>query len=334
MRLRQLFMFLSVCLALSSCEKAFLDDDPNQGRKSSFSSLWGTVNEKYTFLEYKRIDWDSVYTLYEPLINDEMNDYQFFDLLSNVLGTLRDGHVNLKAPFNLTRNWDVFLDRPPNFNWDVIERNYLEEDHMIIGPFRFKVIDGIGYVYYSSFAASFEAIQLEYLEANLQPLKGVIFDIRNNGGGSLSNANQLAELFADKERTVFREYIKTGPGSKDFELRREPTISPRENGNYSKPVVLLTNRSSYSASTFFATMMSNFPHVTIVGDTTGGGGGLPSDYQLPNGWTYRISTTATYDMTGFNVEDGFPPHVAMNLDTTQMLLGRDNILDYAIGFLQ
>ena len=121
-------------------------------------------------------------------------------------------------------------------------------------------------------------------------------------------------------------------------------LTPYDNGNngddevasirFTKPVMLLTNRSCYSATTFFTTYMQNLPNVTTVGDWTGGGGGAPSFTELANGWNLRVSNTALFTPDGFNVEDGVPVDVPVDMDETDVDNGMDTILEKALELIR
>jgi C-terminal processing protease CtpA/Prc len=79
----------------------------------------------------------------------------------------------------------------------------------------------------------------------------------------------------------------------------------------------------------FAIATKSFPNVLLVGDTTGGGGGLPTGGQLPNGWTYRFSVSQLLDLNGNNfAESGVPPDILASLDFTD--LTQDEIIERAI----
>ena len=67
-----------------------------------------------------------------------------------------------------------------------------------------------------------------------------------------------------------------------------------------------------------------------MGDTTGGGLGLPTCGTLPNGWVYRFSITRTLALDGCNYENGVPPDILLPFDREQAFrLRRDNIIDSA-----
>jgi len=97
--------------------------------------------------------------------------------------------------------------------------------------------------------------------------------------------------------------------------------------------MLLTNRGCYSATSFFTLAMKAFPHVVQVGDTTGGGLGSPSGFELPNGWRYRFSVSRTLDPQGNNFENGIPPDVPVWNDPQNEANGVDDIMERAIDLI-
>lgn len=322
-------------LAFAGCEEVFLDDDLANTPRGNFESMWQTVRDKYSFFEFKNIDWNQVYTKYSARIHSDMSDQELFTVLDSMLFTLKDGHVNLVSPFDLSRNWQWFLNAPPNFNFDIVERNYLGNDHRIAGGLRYTLLsDSIGYLYYGSFSSGFSSANLREMFAYLKDVKGIIVDVRDNGGGSLDAAFALAQRFINAEKRVLISQEKTGPGSDDFGNTVNYTLAPPEAPHFEGPVMLLTNRKCFSATNTFVAILRNFSNVTQIGDRTGGGGGLPIDSELPNGWRYRFSATASFLPNGFNIEQGIAPEIRMDMDTTALLQGKDNIIEEAIRQLQ
>lgn len=117
-----------------------------------------------------------------------MDEKELFSVLAEMLNELRDGHVNLRSLFDRSRNWDWFLDYPANFNETILYRNYLGDDYQITGPLDNQIIDSVLYVYYGSFASAVTEENLNELVTRAEGLKGIFFDIRDNGGGSLGTA--------------------------------------------------------------------------------------------------------------------------------------------------
>lgn len=331
-------LFVTGLLALS-CEEALIRDEYDNNAVDVFNSMWTTVDENYAFFDLKRIDWDAVYEANRPRVENGMPNTELFDVLADMLFVLRDGHVNLQAGFDLSRNWDWYLDYPQNFDFNVLERNYLGDDYQITGPFVHRAIDSVGYIYYESFEDDFSESIIDYLvtlyasrvvDEDTVIFKGLIIDVRDNGGGSIGNVNTMVSRFTSERRHVQNWYYKDGPGHNDFTEPVKKYVEPEGDYQYQGPVVVLANRSCYSATNFFVQIMKNFPNVIVMGDSTGGGGGLPINRELPNGWTYRFSSTVTTTVAGENIEEGVGPDVRVNITDEDKREGRDTILEEAL----
>ena len=94
---------------------------------------------------------------------------------------------------------------------------------------------------------------------------------------------------------------------------------------------MLTDRGTYSSGSFFTLMAKAIPNMMVMGDTTGGGLGLPNGGQLPNGWTYRCSITQTLDVDSNNYENGVPPDVRVVVDKLRLAQGIDDVLEAAMN---
>ena len=320
----------------TACEQLFIEPDPTDNPAENFDLLWKTVDEKYSFFEFKNIDWDDAYRRYRPLVTEDMSEEALFKVMADMLFELRDGHVNLTSDFDVSRNWDWFQDYPANFDETILERNYLEKDFRIVGPFRTKEIRDVGYIRYASFLNIVDEEQLDQLIDGYRNAKGVIIDVRDNGGGALLNAEviatRLAQRNANEELTVGYIRYKDGPAHDDF-TRTFPLVLP-EYRSFNKPVVVLTNRLVYSAANAFASYMATLPNVTLVGDVTGGGGGAPYSGELLNGWKFRFSANQLMDLDQVPIENGIAPDIRVDITPEDEAAGRDTILETALDLLQ
>lgn len=328
--MKRIFILALMALAFSGCAKQFLADDPESTPLSNFEHLWHELNNKYSYFEYKSIDWDETYSTYRPMVYEGMSDTELFDVMASMLYELNDGHVNITSPFDRSRNWNWFLDYPANFNENIIYRNYLGSDYRITGPLHNKIIDGVLYVYYSSFGSSISEANIDELIDRAQGLNGIIIDIRSNGGGSSNNAVALASALTDQDFDYGYSRVKNGPGKDNFSPWRKLSISPRSGKRFTGQVVLLCNRNSYSASNLFAQMMKSLPNAMLVGDNTGGGGGIPAYGELPNGWIFRFSATQTINPQGEHIENGVPIDISVELSPVDEAKGVDTILEAAL----
>ena len=324
---------IAILLVCSSCTKVFIGDDIKSTPQKNFDYLWTTLDQKYSFFEYKNIDWDEVYVRYNSKISANMSDDRLFEVFFQMLAELKDAHVNLTSPFNVTRYDEVFTKGPENFNNRLIFDSYLRENYGITGPFKHQAIanGAVGYIRFESFSEDVSSSDINYVINKYKDLKGIILDVRNNGGGYVSNVFTLCRAFADQKRHVYTSFIKTGPGHEDFSKPHEVYLGPESDNIYTKPVCILTNRSCFSATSFFVLAMKAFPNVTVIGDTTGGGLGAPTGAELPNGWSFRFSCTRTLSPDGINYEDGIPPNIVKYLRTVDLNRGIDTIIEAAVS---
>jgi C-terminal processing protease CtpA/Prc len=80
--------------------------------------------------------------------------------------------------------------------------------------------------------------------------------------------------------------------------------------------------------------MKAFPYVKVIGDTTGGGLGVPNGGQLPNAWTYRFSVTQTLTPEGKNFENGIPPNITIWMQDSTSAKGFDDIIERGIQYIK
>lgn len=324
---------LFICLFLHSCEGVWIEPDPKNDPVANFEHLWSDVKSRYSYFELKAIDWDSIYSVFRPKVTSDTDDKKLFKILGDMLYELRDGHVNLTSTFDRSRNWNWYLDYEPNFNETIVERNYLRKTHFITGPLKNQLIDSVLYVYYASFGDKISNGNLNELVGRASGLKGVIVDVRSNGGGSLSNAWLLASCFAQDKVVYARERVKIGPKENDFSQWSDMILKPKDGKRFEGPVVLLCNRQCYSAASFFAQMMRTLPNVTLIGDQTGGGGGVPASGEMLNGWRYRMSVTQTVTPDGIHIEPGVPVDVKISLDPADERKGKDTMIEKALEII-
>lgn len=329
-----LLLFLCASL-LSGCVK---EDEFANNPRGNFEALWRIIDEHYCFFDYKAkqygLDWNDVYARYSKQINDQMTEGQLFEVLGNMLGELRDGHVNMYTSFNIARNWSWRENYPSNVNDSLINR-YLGTDYRISNGMKYRILDdNIGYIRCATFEYGLGSGNLNEILAYFLTARGLIIDIRNNGGGMISSAEELAARFTNDDILVGYFQHKTGRGHHDFSAMKEQWLHPSRGLRWQKPVVVLTNRGVYSAANEFVKYMKCCPNVKIVGDTTGGGAGLPFSSELPNGWSVRFSACPIYDKDGQSTEFGIPPDVHAGLNRFDFFSGIDTIIEQARKILK
>ena len=322
---------------LAGCSDDFdYKDDPY----GNFDALVEIIDTRYCFLQEKDIDWQDVAARYRSFVKPETSDLELFLICAGMLDELRDGHVNLSSRFNTSYYREWWSDYPQDFDLRTLQQYYLGFNWFSTSGMMYKILDGnIGYIYYPSFSSGVSETALDYVLAILSKTDGLIIDIRNNGGGLLTNIDTYIGRFITEE--IPGGYIthKTGPAHDAFSEPYPFTYKPCgvERINYvGKPIALLTNRACYSAANAFVAVMKTLPQVTVVGARTGGGGGLPFSSELPNGWNVRFSASPLYSPEGEITEFGVDPTPGYECHSpaSELAEGRDNILETALTLLR
>ena len=320
-------LFAVLCFLFASCIR---EDDYDNSPRGNFEALWTIIDEHYCYLDYKGIDWDSIYSVYSPLISDDMTSTALFEVLGNMLCELKDGHVNLSSSQNVARYWDWYLDYPDNFDLDLVEDYYLGRDYRIAGGIKYTILeDNVGYALYESFSDGIGNGNIDYVLSYFALCNGMIFDVRDNSGGYLTYADLLAARFTNEKTLIGYIQYKTGTGHSDFSDPEALYIEPSTSIRWQKPVIVLTNRQAYSATNYFVNAMTVMPQATIVGDRTGGGGGLPFTSELPNGWSVRFSASPLLNVNLEHTEDGIEPDYYVDMDEDDEDNGIDTIIEFA-----
>jgi C-terminal processing protease CtpA/Prc len=258
-----------------------------------------------------------------------MTDVQLFEVLTDMLSELRDGHVNLTTSMDYGRYWAWRDDYPQNFS-DTLERRYMGTDYKIAAGLRYRVLDdNIGYIRYESFQTPVGESNLDDCLSYLALCRGIIIDIRNNGGGDLTTAERLAARFVQQKTLVGYMRHKTGSGHSDFSDMEPRYLEPSSRLRWHRGVCVLTNRSVFSAANDFAVIMHALPNVKIVGDHTGGGSGMPLNNSLPNGWSVRYSACPMYDAQKHHTEFGIDADIPVALTDEATAAGIDLIIEAA-----
>ena len=330
----QLALLAVLALGGSACHD--IEEYPNS-TTGNFEQLWTLVDEHYCFFAEKGIDWDSVHAVYAPQARRAQNTQQLFAVCANMLNELRDGHVNLSAWFNTSYYREWWSLYPQNFDLRVVQENYLHFNYKQLGPVTFAILpDNVGYMYISDFSSGIGDSNMTAILNEVRLCNGLIIDVRDNGGGSMSNIEPIISRFITERTLVGYMVHKEGPAHDDFSEPHPYYYAPPAGAVvWTKPVVVVTNRSTFSAANSFVTIMKQLPQVTVIGATTGGGSGMPMSYELPVGWGVRMSACPVLDAQGNCTEFGVEPTDGFAVDITEAdrQAGRDTILDRAIAFL-
>jgi hypothetical protein len=341
-----------------------------------FQSYWEGMNNNYMFWDIDPTDWDAVYTKYMPLfeqlnINDSTHVMQGFRYFEEMTANLVDGHY--KIDFNNVWLKDSMVFpikslriKEPGFHAltpaDIagVITQYINPgtgtgatSNTGFGIITGILDDNILYLYFSNFEIS-ENIQDENISNVYQlffdylhnlNLKGLIIDIRGNGGGAVADLTALIRSIIAEPVTIGYTQTKLGDGRFDYSPNLPYIIEPASDAvPVTAPIVVLADRRSVSCAEVTTMAIASLPNGYFVGERTWGGQGeLYNEYvTAANGGTFNTqfmklvyTPFARFRNLDGNIYEGvgFPPDVEVKFDAAAFVSGKDVQLEAAIKLI-
>ena len=321
----------ALCVIFAGCSELIVGPSERNLNVADLVSLGEIIKSQYAFLEFKRVNWDSLLAVYRPMAERAKGD-EIYGVLHNLLRELKDGHIELRTEggfVTLTYEWPR-LQGGKAYN-PLVVRKYFDRELRVAGDgnIEYEILpENIGYIYLAAFADGNWVNDLDRVVAYMLNTKGLIFDVRNNGGGNGNIANFITSRFASAPIT-YSAYLPSGAS------KWTSTIVSASPYQYHKPVVVLINGASFSAAELLPELMKQIPLVTTVGDTTGGGGGSNDVFYLPSHKRIKIPTSYLKRFNGEMIEwNGVPPDILVPQTEADIKQGRDKQLERAITLLK
>ena len=159
----------------------------------------------------------------------------------------------------------------------------LTRENIRTNPVEGEVIEGnIGYIEFSSFdEGTADEFKAKFEELQNQGITSLIIDLRNNGGGIVDEALQIANYILDKDSVILYEVDKNN--NEEVEKTTDDPI-------INMPIVLLTNENTASSSEILAGALKDHGKATIVGTKTYGKGVIQQLLTLPDGSGLKITS--------------------------------------------
>ena len=156
-------------------------------------------------------------------------------------------------------------------------------------------------------------------------IKGYVFDLRNNPGGLLTQAINITDFFLEDGEIVSTKGRKVSETRKFF-ARKGDEIK-------GKPIVVLINNGSASASEIFAGALKDHKRAIILGENSYGKGSVQSIIPLRNGGGIRLTISKYYLPSGKSISEvGVTPDIVIEEEGDNFTINsdKDNQLNYAI----
>lgn len=324
-------------LLINGCENIVVDQSGSNLNVEDFEATWERVNAVYPYLDYKGINWDSLYFVYKPRAEQARGD-EIFPVLIDMLGELRDMHVYVKT----TGGRPISTYYAPRWIKDkyafdpIVVRNYFDKEIRLTGEgtIGYEIIPGnVGYIYMGTFDEDYLVNYFSEALDYVKNTKGLILDIRHNNGGSYQNLVAVVSRFITSPLEKPAYYLLG-------ELIPLPPFAPQGSFQYVNPIFVIINGVCYSTGDIFPEVMKQISSVTVIGDTTAGGSSgstssAPAEYKLPSGKIIFVGTTDWRNYDDIPLEwIGCAPDIRVEQTEEDIKKGRDKQLEYAMEMLK
>ena len=159
-------------------------------------------------------------------------------------------------------------------------------------PYYGMLEGGYGYINFNSFTDNCaKDVRRAFIDLKKQGAKGLVFDLRNNGGGSVSEAVSIINMFLPKGKTVLKMQGKLQRSNKEYKTSVEPVDSVM-------PMVVLVNGNSASASEIMSGCLQDYDRAIILGTRTYGKGLVQTTMDLPYNGQMKLTTAKYYIPSG------------------------------------
>lgn len=332
-----------------ACREPVTEKDP----VAAFDVFWQSFEENYPFFAAKGIDWHAVRDEYRPEVHPDTSREELFALFAEIVKPLYDAHVAVLDGDRHFAQVRPGTEMPGEALDSKVKRHIVRRDLKGRKPQEFAngrisyadLPGGQGYLRISGFTAydtedPSYAAQLAQLDEALSRIltaertasrKGLIIDLRVNGGGFDSLGLHLAERLTDTPYLAYRKRTRyTRPQS----IRVRPA---RNVPRYTGPVAVLTGGSTVSAGETFTQALMDRPGTTVrVGGSTQGVFSDVLERKLPNGMAVWLPNEQFLTRTGRSFDGtGIPPHLRTPVFTEEEFAkNRDSAFDAAVAALR
>lgn len=327
---------------LGSCEKIILDPEYEDNAVDNFECLWHNYDLNYGQFAVRNINWDSLYAVFRPQLNEQSGTEELYGVFKNLIGHFHDDHVFIDPTepgyARIESGRSDTMKVQTDFSIEMIKEHYLVtseqfSEHILYG----MLLDNIGYIQMDVFADPLDFIQKAFddILLKLKDTRGLVFDIRKLEGGEDRLAKFIAGRFSSETKLYMTTRKRSGPGHNDFESPVKWYVNPEGSRQYTGPVILLTGRFTASAGETFTWAMNENDNITQVGDTTLGAFSDIMAMELPNGWYHTVPVGDYRNAAGENLEGtGIAPDYYARSTKEETLEGTDRGLDKALELLQ
>ena len=315
-------------------EKGKAAKPPLAANRAAAKELERAIDQSYAYRDLRRVDWSKLFKEARPSLEKAATPAAFARDAAKLLANAKDLHIWLKVGGQRIDPYSQPV--APNFNLQTLERAVPEWKAQNDAVSTGKLEGGLGYIQIATWAPktptgiepAYEAVD-EFREA-----KGLVIDVRPNGGGDELLARDFAGCFVSKPSVYSRnDYRDKSAGG--FSKILDRIVEPKKGRPaYRGKVAVLIGPGNMSSCESFILMMKCAEKCRLFGARTRGSSGNPKPAALSNGVTvYLPSWRDRYPDGTFLEGNGIKPDVEIKAEAKD-LLEKDPVLDAALKWLR
>jgi carboxyl-terminal processing protease len=191
---------------------------------------------------------------------------------------------------------------------------------------------GVAVVSFDAFSAATAAQLQQLMDSKLSRQRGLVFDLRNNGGGDTESMAAIASMLLPPGTKLGMFFNRNGDIVLDPETSAFSALSARTATHFGGPITILISERTSSAAEIFTSMMQKAGRATVVGQNSCGCVlAILATHSLPDGGALDISELDYRTPAGQRLEgNGVSPDVSVPLTIDDIRNGRDRATEAAI----
>jgi hypothetical protein len=302
--------------------------------QSAFDQIWDAFDQKYAgFVLRPEVDWAKQREEYRPKALASKSSEEFAAVCAEMLKPLRDLHVWI----TLAGSYVPVYNRPRQSNSNPSAHRGILGSLNGEGQIQWAITaDKIGYIAINGWNDGALPEQFQEVLEKMRDTRGLIIDVRLNGGGGEPLAQQVAARFVRQKFVYAYSQYRNGPKHTDLTGKNERTIEPGGPWRYDRPVILLIGQKCMSSNESFVGMMTGDPDLTTMGDHTCGSSGNPQMINVAHlAMTVSVPQWIDYMPDGRPLDErGFEPQVPFTAKPGAFQGQRDDLLTAALERLR
>jgi len=303
--------------------------------RAAFDQLWEAFDSTYAmFVLRTNVDWAKSREEYQPRALASKSTLEFAATCAEMLRPLRDLHVWLT----------VAGDPVPIYNRPRAANANPSADGAILGGISFAgdsvawtvTQDKIGYIVIYAWDGPQVPDSCQKVLEQMRDTRGLIVDVRLNGGGSEDQVRKFASRFVSGKFVYAYSQFRNGPSHTNLTEKYPREIEPGGPWRYDRPVIVLIGQKCMSSNESFIGMMTGNTNALTMGDHTCGSSGNPKIVDLPLEMTVSVPQWIDYLPDGKTPVDehGFLPQIPFKASPGAFEGKRDDLLVAALERLR